>query len=181
MTQKWRKRKISHICVSDGCFERALSWGLLCWEQEEYMNTHNDNELWYYKRHRLRRGNRMMHCVLMFWLLGWSQMFTAVLSLTGGHSAGGRTSWRKGQQRRNSQWTAGWVKMFNVVKYPNYLFLPWIFGFVCCGFHYRFILGWPGTQRCAGGKGGEGSRGPYRGAGKCAYLARTRGIVLGCR
>ena len=44
---------------------------------------------------------------IIIWL--WSWMFTAALSLPGRHGACGRTSWREGQQRRDSQSSPAWV------------------------------------------------------------------------
>lgn len=141
--------------------KRTLTTDLAPWEQEECINTYNGNDLWYYRMHSERRDKRIKRCVF-----GLGLILTDVVSLTGGHCAGGRTSWRKGQQRRNSQWTTNawhhllWLNIDfscdSVIFLKKNLF--WIL--------LLLLLGWQRTQRYTRRKGGKRSRRSTRRSGK---------------
>lgn len=81
--KRQKERRQRPICVSGGCFERALSLGL---RENEYMNTHNVNELEYRRKVQPEKADRMKHFELMFWVCAGVCLSQGDTVLVGGPS-----------------------------------------------------------------------------------------------
>lgn len=99
-----RKMKMRYLGTAE-----AASGDLICWESRVHAGRVDGHTRCYCVVRHLVTEVKIRDFTCREWYLdvlalGWDQMFTAVLSLTGGNYAGGRTRWWTGNQRRAGQW-----------------------------------------------------------------------------